>query len=121
MEMLIALIWKLIGLFGGAKAIEKLLEDFLMNQAWMPQGLKKYVVPVGGLITGVILSVTGGMPIWDALQLAIVGAGSVFIIHDHPALTAADTSDWNALPPPPPTADGLPVFAAPDGSLHLKQ
>lgn len=102
MELLIAFIWKLVAFFGGAKAIEKMLEDFLMNQAWMPQVLKKYVVPVGALVTAIILAVNGGVPLGEAIAQAILGAGTIMGIHDHPALTSAD---WGA---PAATADGLP-------------
>ncbi len=104
MEMLLALLKLALFWFGGAKAVEKTLENFVMNQPWMPQGLKKYVVPLGSLITSVIVSVHGGVPLPEAILSGITFAGTVDFVHDHPTLTAAD---W-PLPPPPAAADGLP-------------
>lgn len=107
MELLVALIWKLVTLFGGAKGIEKLLEDFLMNQPWMPAAAKKYVVPVGALITALVVALTGGVPMQDALQQAVLTAVAIFFVHDHPALTAADTAAWT-LGLPADASTGLP-------------
>lgn len=82
-------IW-VVGLFGGAKMVESTLENFLMNQPWMPQAAKKYVVPIGTLIGGVVAAIYGGMAPADAFMAAITVGGGVAAIHDHPAFTASE-------------------------------
>lgn len=104
MDALVKLALWAVGLFGGLKAVEKALEDFVMNQPWMPAAAKKYVVPVIGLLFSVGASIYGGMAPGEAILAGLGLAGGVALVHDHPALTSAD---W-ALPAPPADAQGVP-------------
>ncbi len=94
-------VWAL-GLFGGASVLENTLENYLMNQPWMPTWAKGLVVPVISTIGGVIASVYGGLPLDQAIAGALTLGGAATALHNHPDFTSAE------LPPPPVDALGVP-------------
>lgn len=100
--LLVKALFGVLGLFGGAKALENMLENYLMSR--VPQWAKPLVVPIVSFVFAVALNVHGGMA-WDqALAAGFALWGGTAYIHDNPNTTSAD---W-ALPNPPKEADGVP-------------
>lgn len=91
-----------LGLFGGASALENMLENYLMDK--VPQNLKGFVVPVISFVFAVVSALYGGLPWEQAISAGFAVWGVTTTLHNHPATTSAS---W-ALPPPPADALGVP-------------
>lgn len=103
-SLLIKALVGIIGLFGGASALENLLENYLMDK--VPAWAKPMVVPVVAFIFTVVSAIYGGLP-WDqALAAGFALWGGTVTLHNVPATTSRDTDPF--LPAPPASADGLP-------------
>ncbi len=83
-----------IGIFGGAHALENVLENYIMDH--IPAKFKGLVVPVVSLVFAVVGGVQGGLSFGEALTAGLGLAGLTTRIHNDPATTSAD------LVPPPP-------------------
>lgn len=82
----------LLGIFGGAQALETMLENYIMDHA--PAWLKPLIVPFITFLGAVVASVYGGVPLTTALAAGLAGWG--FTVKAH--------NDIPELPPVPASA-----------------
>lgn len=108
--LILKALFGILGLFGGAAALENMLESYIMDRC--PQWAKPMVVPVVSFVFAVVLAVSGGASWQDALSAGFALWGGAVALHNHPGTTSRDPLAGLPLPPPPAEADGVPTAAA---------
>lgn len=117
MEALLPFFFKalmaLVGVFGGATALENMLENAVMSR--VPVWVRWMVTPVVSFIFAIVTTMAAGGSFGMGLAAGLALWARTVNVHNDPKSTSAD---W-ALPAPPEDALGIPGLLAIPAALAV--